>query len=79
MCLLENIPAYKDVPAHQHIDMIYLANPSGGAELPELIADGTLRWFCQEEVEALKGDDEIFVETQTTLKHLFTSDCFARS
>jgi 8-oxo-dGTP pyrophosphatase MutT (NUDIX family) len=27
VCLIENIPAHKDITAHQHIDFIYLARP----------------------------------------------------
>jgi 8-oxo-dGTP pyrophosphatase MutT (NUDIX family) len=70
MCLLENIPVHKTTPAHQHIDLIYLARPCGGKELPELVEAGTLRWLSLEEIEAFKSDVEIFAETKNTLQHL---------
>jgi len=69
LCLLENIPEHNSVPEHQHIDFIYLAKPQGGT----LITDPLIRWFSQEEVKALKSDQEIFLETQETIFHLFES------
>jgi len=67
LCLLENIPAFKDKPEHQHIDQIFLARPIGGI----LKAQEEIRWFSLTEVEELTGDDEIFVETKTTIRHIF--------
>jgi 8-oxo-dGTP pyrophosphatase MutT (NUDIX family) len=64
LCLLENIPPYGDKPAHQHIDMIFLARPTGGTLSPEA------RWFSLEEVERLTDDEEIFVETKATIRHI---------
>jgi 8-oxo-dGTP pyrophosphatase MutT (NUDIX family) len=66
LCLLENIPAHGSKPAHQHMDFIYLARPLSKELLPEA------RWFSLEEVEALKEEEEIFGETKTTLRHLFS-------
>lgn len=68
MCLLEEIPAYKDQPAHQHIDMIYLAHPVSISQTPESGHD--LRWFDLENIEKLIPDVEIFVETLQVLRHL---------
>lgn len=65
LCLLENIPAHGDKPAHQHIDMIFLALPIGGSLLP------SARWFTLEEIERMADDEEIFAETKTTIRHLF--------
>lgn len=48
LCLLENIPAYKDKPAHQHMDFIYLARPVGSVEN----LNG-FRWFSYEELQGL--------------------------
>ncbi len=48
LCLLENIPAFKDKEAHQHIDMIYLAEP---VEYREDV--GAFRWFSYEELQHL--------------------------
>lgn len=70
LCLLENIPAYKDKPAHQHIDLVYVSTPCGGVEHPELLASGELKWFSKEELLTLKPDVEIFEETLQTLNHL---------
>jgi 8-oxo-dGTP pyrophosphatase MutT (NUDIX family) len=61
LCLLENIPAYQDKVAHQHMDMIYLAKP--------IRLEGDLkgfRWFSLE--EALELGDEIFPDTREVLK-----------
>lgn len=67
LCLLENIPAYGDKPAHQHIDMIYLAKPLRGTLLEGV------RWFSLEEVEKMTDEEEIFTETKTTIRHLLVA------
>jgi 8-oxo-dGTP pyrophosphatase MutT (NUDIX family) len=67
LCLLENIPAYGDKPAHQHIDMIYLAKPLRGTLLEGV------RWFSLSEVEQMIDEEEIFAETKTTVRHLLTT------
>ena len=64
LCLLENIPAHGDKPAHQHIDMIYLAKPLRGT-----LMEGVC-WFSLEEVEKMTDEQEIFTETKTTIRHL---------
>ena len=69
LCLLENIPPYGTTPEHQNIDFIYIARPSGG----ELIRSPLIRFFSLEEVLALKPDQDIFVETQQTISHLYAS------
>jgi ADP-ribose pyrophosphatase YjhB (NUDIX family) len=68
LCLLENIPAYKDIPAHQHIDFIFIAKPVGGQTAP---LEGC-RWFAWQELQAFQPDQEIFKETLTVLEHLFS-------
>jgi 8-oxo-dGTP pyrophosphatase MutT (NUDIX family) len=68
LCLLENIPPYGDKPAHQHIDMIYIAKVIGGTPFPEA------RWFSVEEVEQLVDDEAIFAETKTTIRHLLKNE-----
>lgn len=70
LCLLEEIPSYKDKPAHQHIDMIFLGRPSGG----NLIESSDLRWFKQEEIREMKADVDIFQETQKVIEHLFSQN-----
>lgn len=71
LCLLEEIPAYKDQPAHQHVDYIYLAKPVGGFENPNLKEVGGLRWFSLDEVELLTNDEEIFEETKKVIRSIF--------
>ena len=61
LCLLENIPAYKDKPAHQHMDMIYLAKPVGMKE--DL---NGFRWFSYEELQGL----ELFPDVAEVLRLL---------
>ena len=66
LCLLEEIPPYKDKEAHQHIDLIYLAKPNQGSTL-QPIPDHPLRWFSFEEVKELQDDEEIFAETKEVI------------
>jgi 8-oxo-dGTP pyrophosphatase MutT (NUDIX family) len=65
MCLLENIPEHNSQPAHQHMDLIYLAKPIGG----ELKTENNvpLRWFTLDEVLALESEVEIFQETKEAI------------
>lgn len=61
LCLLENIPAHKDKPAHQHMDFIYLATPK---KLKEVSAP--FQWLSYEE---LQGRD-LFPDVQEVLRRL---------
>ena len=70
LCLLENIPPHGHFPAHQHIDLIYLARPIGGTEDSTLVEKGLLKWMDLKEVEALKSDEEIFGDTKEIIHHL---------
>ncbi len=72
LCLLENVPAYKNQPEHQHIDFIYLGKPIGGSLDPDAISSTGLRWFTLDEVLYLKSDEEIFKETQQTIQTIFS-------
>lgn len=67
MCLIEEIPEHKGTPAHQHLDLIYLAEPVGD---PTPSGDDQPRYFTLEEVLELESDVEIFAETQETLTSL---------
>ncbi len=67
MCLIENIPAHRDQPPHQHIDFIYLARPIGGT----LLTHEQLRWFSLPKIELLESEVEIFAETKETINKLF--------
>jgi len=63
LCLLENIPAYKDKPAHQHMDFIYLAKPL------ELKSDlNGFRWFSHEELQEI--EDSLYPDTRDVLRLL---------
>jgi 8-oxo-dGTP pyrophosphatase MutT (NUDIX family) len=70
LCLLENLPAHGDQPAHQHIDLIYLGQPIGGSINKSDKGIEEIRWFSLEEIDALEPDVDIFVETQQTLRKL---------
>jgi 8-oxo-dGTP pyrophosphatase MutT (NUDIX family) len=70
LCLLEEIPAFGNTPAHQHIDFIYVAEPTGGALTHNSKETKDIRWFTLEEIESLQSDHEIFEETKQTLKKL---------
>lgn len=74
MCLLEEIPEHNGTPAHQHIDFIYLAKPVGGSENKSHREVGALRWFTPEEIETLRDDRDIFLETKETLRHIFAEN-----
>lgn len=60
LCLLEEIPAHKNEPAHQHMDMVYIGRPIKAIADKE---DLEMRWFSKEELKQLKPDEEIFAET----------------
>lgn len=69
LCLLEEIPAYKDIPAHQHVDFVFVARPIGGA----LSSPFPCRWFCLEELQAMTPDADIFRESLDVITHLLSS------
>lgn len=71
LCLLEEMPAYKDVPAHQHIDMVYVAKPIGGSELQNTNETDGMKWFTLEEVEQMQTDVEMFEETKDAIRSIF--------
>lgn len=74
LCLLEEIPAINGMPAHQHIDFIYVARPVGGAlRHSEHETDG-IRWFSLSEIEELEDDKEMFVETKITLRKILLAN-----
>lgn len=67
LCLMEEIPEHKGVPAHQHMDLIYTGVPVGSIEP---ISEDPCRWFTLEEIEGLEGDVEIFEETKEVIRTL---------
>jgi 8-oxo-dGTP pyrophosphatase MutT (NUDIX family) len=72
LCLLEEIPPYGDEPAHQHIDMVYLARPIGGSITHNAEETEDIRWFRREEIAELTPEVEIFNETIQTIEKVLT-------
>jgi 8-oxo-dGTP pyrophosphatase MutT (NUDIX family) len=70
LCLLENIPEHKGIPAHQHMDFVYLAKPIGGTLKQNLLETDGIKWFTKDEIELLEPDVEIFVETKQTIDNI---------
>lgn len=70
MVLLEEIPPRGEQPAHQHIDMIYLAMPLSKERLPIPSDRMQARWFSRAEVEALSASGDIFPDVRDTLLQL---------
>lgn len=66
LCLLEEIPAYRDVPSHQHMDFVYVARPIGEPPVSSL----SYQWFSWNDLMQLKPDVEIFQETLDVIEHL---------
>lgn len=77
LCLLEEIPEHNGVPAHQHIDMVFLARPLEGKLIENPEETDGLRWFSWDEVEALTSDQEIFAETKAVVKTLIGANAYA--
>lgn len=66
LCLLEEIPAYRELPAHQHVDFVFVGKPIGG----ECHNSFSSRWFEWEDLKKLQPDVEIFLETLQVIQHL---------
>lgn len=73
LCLLEEIPAFGNEPAHQHMDMVYVGRVVGGEPLPSLGEIDALKWFSMEDLHQLKPDEEIFLDTLEVALHLLSS------
>ncbi len=69
-CLLENIPPYKETPAHQHIDFIFLAEVVGGTEQTNQTECEDMRWFSLDALADLKPGIDIFPEVVDILATL---------
>lgn len=75
MCLLEKIPAFGDIPPHEHIDFIYVGRPVGGTLTYNEEETEGLRWFSLDELEDLELDVDIFGDTLEIIKHLLNAIC----
>jgi 8-oxo-dGTP pyrophosphatase MutT (NUDIX family) len=69
LCMLENVPSYKDQAAHQHIDFIYLAKPLNIVEDLQ-----GFRWFGYEELQQL----DLFPDVTEVLRLLLTEKSYQR-
>lgn len=74
LCLLEEIPPHGSQEAHQHMDLIYLAYPVGGALRGDLIEKQELAWHSLDDVLSKKTDVEIFGETQQVISWILSQD-----
>lgn len=70
LCLLEEIPAHGDTPAHQHIDFCYLGKVTGGSPLFNQREIQSMKWFDWEELQGLKPDLDIFEETLQVIRKI---------
>lgn len=79
--LLENIPHWKDQPAHQHIDLIYQVKrltppeqtpPPQSQPMPEPLHE--LQWFSFDDLKKLKPDVDFFIETLELLEPLMKEE-----
>lgn len=74
LCLLENIPAFKEKPAHQHMDFIYVARPAEDLSGKDL---GEFRWFDWEGVK--KMEEELFPDVRKMAELLLREPAYQRS
>jgi ADP-ribose pyrophosphatase YjhB (NUDIX family) len=72
LCLLENIPEHNAQAAHQHMDFVYLGKAIGGQIEEQHHKQHQIRWFTRDAVMSLRGDEEIFLETQEILEKVFS-------
>lgn len=72
LCLLEDIPAHKEEPAHQHMDFVYAARPLF-LEIknnPEEAHD--LAWFDLEGLARLENEGLILPDVKQIATHLLS-------
>lgn len=74
ICLLEQIPAHGDHPAHEHMDLIFLAKPLTTTIDVNLAETHDARWFTLAEIEALESDQDIYDEVKQIARHLLTCE-----
>jgi len=71
LCLLQNIPSYGSLLAHQHVDFIYVGKPISSEPKSSALL---CKWFSWNELTFMQPDKEIFQETLDVIQHLFR--CF---
>lgn len=70
LCLLENVPPYKEEKAHQHIDCIYLGRATRGT----LFDNPLIEWFTLEDLDELEVGKDLFAETKQVLEAIFAKE-----
>lgn len=70
LCLLEEIPAYKEVPYHQHFDFIFTAKVLGGVLKENPPESDGIKWFSLDNLTELEGNPSFFEETLQILNYL---------
>jgi 8-oxo-dGTP pyrophosphatase MutT (NUDIX family) len=76
LCLLEEIPAYQQTPAHQHVDFIFIGKPLEKQDSSGLFP---YQWFDWNDLKQFEPDRQIFQETLLIIKHIlekFSSPSF---
>lgn len=68
LCLLEEIPEYNGIKAHQHMDFVYLGKAIGGNLIQNEKETAGIKWFSVEEIENLQSDIDIYEETKQIIK-----------
>ena len=70
LCLLEEIPSFKETPYHQHMDFIFLGEVIGGNLEKNERESARIQWFSLDELETIESDPEFFDETRQVLHYL---------
>ncbi len=71
-CLLEEIPAFQNEPAHQHIDFIYLARPRSLIAASSL-ENHPLEWCTLNDLEKIPPQ-HLFDETKQVIGHILSKE-----
>ncbi len=79
LCLLEEIPAFGNQPAHQHIDNIFVGRPVGGELVWNPRETRAIKWFSRDELQNLTPEEEIFQETLDTIEVILSRAAHALS
>ncbi len=74
LCLLEEIPAHKNQPHHQHMDLVYVAKPAS-KQVTYSFEILPHNWFTRSDLEQLRPDLDIFNETLQVVNHLLDTFC----
>ena len=70
LCQLQDVPAYKNEEAHQHMDQIFVARPlldKPPSNPPELL----MKWFTLSELKSI--EHLVFTESIEIIEHLLTT------